>query len=170
MALFRRDNIIIRLLTEGKGPWSLQASEEQRMRNLGVWWNKWQHQSLKLKQWNVHSSAYENRSGRQGAVSCQMSNILMSQEKSPMFDLVSGAYGGWKAWPSSPPIPTSPRPPGCQFLELCHYKDSRTAAHMWATQLNWVQVHTSKHRAVPAQRTRRLHRLMMIFVYFNTVF
>lgn len=112
VALFRRDNIIIKLLTDGKGAWSLQASEEQRMRNLRVWWNIWQHQSLKLNPWNVHSSAHENRSGRQGAVSCQMSNILMSQEKSPVFDLVSGAYGGWKAWPRSPPIPTSPGPRG----------------------------------------------------------
>lgn len=87
-----------------------------------------------------------------------MSNILMSQEKSPVFDLLSWAYGGWKAWPRSPPIltsPGSPRASGCQFLELCHYKDSRTASHMWTTLLNWVQVHTCKHPNLPTRRTRR---------------
>lgn len=87
-----------------------------------------------------------------------MLNILMSQEKSPMFDLVYRAYGGWKAWPRRPlntNVSQSPRSSGCQFIELCHYKDRRTASYMWTTLLNWVQVHTCKHQNLPIHRTRR---------------
>lgn len=71
-----------------------------------------------------------------------MSNVLMSQESSPMFDLLSQAYGGGKAGPRSPtmlPSPRSPRPSGCQFLELRHYKDSRTGSHMRTALFQWVQ-------------------------------
>lgn len=65
----------------------------------------------------------------------------------------------WSIWrlegvaPQSPNtnVRGPPRASGCQFLELCHYKDSRTASHMWTVLLNWVHVCTCKHQNLPTQ-------------------
>ena len=66
----------------------------------------------------------------------------------------------WSIWrlegvaPQSPNtnVRGPPRASGCQFLELCHYKDSRTASHIWTILLNWVHVCTCKHQNLPTQR------------------
>lgn len=94
-----------------------------------------------------------------GPVRCQTFNITTSQKTTSVFDLLSQTYGGDKAMAHSPPVSKSPRPPkaprgpprppGCQFLELCHYKDSRTASLM----LKQVPVQTCKQQKPPTERT-----------------